>query len=121
MPAERRRAAYSCDVTYATLNEVGFDYLRDGLAREPGELVQRPLSFALIDKADSILIDEARIPLVIAGGVPEDCALEYRVNSIVAELRAHKHYSLDEFARNVQLTDARPAGGSSSWHGKSFR
>jgi preprotein translocase subunit SecA len=106
MSPERRRAAYLCDVTYATANEVGFDYLRDGLARSAEELVQRELVFALIDEADSILIDEARIPLVIAGGVPEDSAMARRVDSIVGELRPHQHYSLDEAARNVQLTDA---------------
>jgi preprotein translocase subunit SecA len=103
---ERRRAAYLCDVTYATANEVGFDYLRDGLARSAEELVQRPLAFALIDEVDSILIDEARIPLVIAGGVPEDSAIACRVDSLMAELRPHQHYSIDEAARNVQLTDA---------------
>jgi preprotein translocase subunit SecA len=106
MTAERRRAAYLCDVTYATANEIGFDYLRDGLARSVEELVQRPFAFAVIDEADSILIDEARIPLVIAGGVPEDSALAYRVDSVVAELRPRVHYSLDEFARNARLTDA---------------
>ena len=106
MSPERRRAAYLCDVTYATAHEVGFDYLRDGLARGAEELVQRELAFALIDEADSILIDEARIPLVIAGGVPEDSAMACHVDSIVAELRPHQHYSLDEAARNVQLTDA---------------
>jgi preprotein translocase subunit SecA len=106
MSAEHRRAAYLCDVTYATANEVGFDYLRDGLARSPEELVQRPFAFAVIDEADSILIDEARIPLVIAGGVPEDSALAYRVDTVVAELRPYSDYSLDEFARNAYLTDA---------------
>ena len=106
MSADQRRAAYLCDVTYATANEVGFDYLRDGLARSADELVQRPFAFAVVDKADSILIDEARIPLVIAGGLPEDPALAHRVDSVVAGLRPHLDYSLDEFARNVQLTDA---------------
>jgi preprotein translocase subunit SecA len=106
MSAELRRAAYLCDVTYATANEVGFDHLRDGLARSADELVQRPFAFAVIDEADSILIDEARIPLVIAGGVPEDSAFAYRVDSLVAGLRPYVHFSLDEFARNVQLTDS---------------
>jgi preprotein translocase subunit SecA len=106
MPAELRRAAYRCDITYATANEVGFDYLRDGLARTADELVQRPIAFAVIDEADSILIDEARIPLVVAGGTPEDPTLAYRVNSVVLALRRGAHYSPDEFARNVQLTDA---------------
>ena len=106
MDAERRRAAYLCDVTYATANEIGFDYLRDGLARSPVELVQRPFAYAIIDEADSILIDEARIPLVIAGGARDDSALPYRVDAVVAELQPQIHYSIDEFARNVQLTDA---------------
>jgi preprotein translocase subunit SecA len=106
MPREQRHAAYLCDVTYATANEVGFDYLRDGLARSAEELVQRPFAFAIIDEADSILIDEARIPLVIAGGVPEDSVFAYRVDQVVTKLRPRVHYSLDEFARNVQLTDA---------------
>lgn len=106
MPAGERRAAYQCDVTYATANEVGFDFLRDGLARGVDELMQRPLAFAVIDEADSILIDEARIPLIIAGGALEDSALAYRVDSIVAGLHRYAHYSVDEFARNVQLTDA---------------
>jgi preprotein translocase subunit SecA len=106
MGPDRRRAAYLCDVTYATANEVGFDFLRDGLARSAEELVQRPFAFAVIDEADSILIDEARIPLVIAGGVPEDSVVAYRVDSVVTELRPHVHYSLDDFARNVRLTDA---------------
>ncbi len=106
MTTEQRRAAYLCDVTYATANEIGFDFLRDSLARSTDELVQRPFAFAVIDEADSILIDEARIPLVIAGGVPEDSVFAYRVDSLVAELHPHRHYSLDEFARNVQLTDS---------------
>jgi len=106
MSAAERRAAYRCDVTYATANEVGFDYLRDGLARNEDELVQRPFASAVIDEADSILIDEARIPLVIAGGLPEDSASAYRIDSIVSGLRLHTHYVFDDYARNVRLTDA---------------
>ena len=106
MSTAERRAAYRCDVTYATANEVGFDYLRDGLARHRDELVQRAFAFAVIDEADSILLDEARIPLVIAGGLPEDSALAYRVDAVVAGLRPHIHFSLDDYARNVRLTDA---------------
>src|SRR5882724_3666267 len=68
MTATQRQQAYTCDVTYATANEVGFDYLRDQLALHPAEQVLRPFAAAVIDEADSILIDEARIPLVIAGG-----------------------------------------------------
>jgi preprotein translocase subunit SecA len=106
IPAEWRRTAYQCDVLYATANEVGFDYLRDALARSADELVQRPFAFAVIDEADSILIDEARIPLVIAGGVPDDSMLAYRVDAVVTTLRPYEHYFIDEFARNVQLTDS---------------
>ena len=106
MAAEQHRNAYLCDVTYATANEVGFDYLRDGLARRREELVQRPFAFALIDEADSILIDDARIPLIIAGGADDDSALAHRADALIPGLYLHVHYSLDEFARNVQLTDA---------------
>ena len=106
MAAPQRREAYASHITYATANEVGFDFLRDGLARHENELVQRGFGFAVIDEADSILIDEARIPLVIAGGLPEDSAAAYRIDSIVAGLRRNVHYSLDDNARNVRLTDA---------------
>jgi preprotein translocase subunit SecA len=106
MTAGQRRAAYDCDITYATANEVGFDFLRDGLARSAEEVVQRSFAFAVIDEADSILIDEARIPLVIAGGVSEDPALAHRVDAVIRRLHRHSDYFLDEFARNVQLTDA---------------
>ncbi len=106
MTAEERRAAYLCDITNATANEAGFDYLRDGLARGAAELVQRPPAFAVIDEADSILIDEARIPLIIAGGVQEDAALAGRLDALVCGLHRGTHYSADEFARNVQMTDA---------------
>ncbi|HEX4164743.1 MAG TPA: hypothetical protein VHZ55_04655 [Bryobacteraceae bacterium] len=106
MTAERRRLAYAADVTYATANEVGFDYLRDGVARSPEELVQRPFAFAVIDEADSILIDEARIPLVIAGGVADDPTLAYRIDALVLELRGGIHFVVERFSRNVQLTDA---------------
>jgi len=106
MPAEKRRAAYACHVTYATANEIGFDYLRDGLAQSADELVLRPFAFAVIDEVDSILIDEARIPLVIAGGVSDESALAYRADAVVRSLRPFAHYFPDEFARNVQLADS---------------
>lgn len=106
MNAEIRRAAYLCDVTYATANEVGFDHLRDSLALSPAEVVQRPFAFAVIDEADSILIDEARIPLVIAGGVSDDPALAYRVDAVIRGLRPNVDYFSDEYARNVRLSDS---------------
>jgi preprotein translocase subunit SecA len=104
--SEERRQAYACDVTYATANEIGFDLLRDGLALHPGEQVQRPFAAAVIDEVDSILIDEARIPLVIAGGTVEQEPLAVRVDRLTRFFRRGKHYTLDEYARNIALTDA---------------
>src|SRR5262249_16114748 len=101
-----RRQAYACDITYATANEIGFDLLRDGLALYPNEQVHRPFAAALIDEADSILIDEARIPLVIAGGHVDQEPLAVRVDRLTRFFRRVKHYTLDEYARNIALTDA---------------
>ncbi len=111
---DQRRAAYASDITYATANEIGFDYLRDGLARDPCELVQRPFGFALLDEADSILIDEARIPLVIAGDAAGEPALAARADAVAGGLQPYVHYCTDEFARNVQLTDAGIARAESA-------
>ncbi len=105
MTAERRRAAYGSDVTYATANEVGFDYLRDSLALSAEETVQRPFAFAVIDEADSILLDEARIPLVIAGGLADDSVLAFQVDPIVRNMRRDVDFYVDENARNVRLSD----------------
>jgi len=106
MTPDERRAAYAGDVTYATANEVGFDYLRDGLALDRDDLVQRPFEAALIDEADSILIDEARIPLVIAGGAAPPHAVAMQMARIVRGLVRGRDYRLDEHGRNVYLTDA---------------
>jgi preprotein translocase subunit SecA len=84
---EERRRAYACDITYATANEIGFDHLRDGLALHPDQQVHRPFAVALIDEADSILIDEARIPLVIAGGMAEQEPLAVRVDHLTRFFR----------------------------------
>ena len=105
MTHEERRAAYACDITYATANEIGFDFLRDRLALHPRELVHRPFAVAVIDEADSILIDEARIPLVIAGGNTDDSALSYVADKVVRNLRALAHYTADVGGHNVALTD----------------
>ncbi len=106
MGSEERKHAYNCDITYATANEIGFDSLRDQIALFPGDQVHRPFAAAVIDEADSILIDEARIPLVLAGGEGGDSALIYRVDSIVRHLRRGVHYAFDQFGRSVSLTDA---------------
>ena len=104
-PAERR-AAYACDITYATANEIGFDVLRDRLALRLDEQVHRPFSAAVIDEVDSILIDEARIPLVIAGGDTGDSALAYVADQVVRRLQPRAHYTVDAGAHNAALTDA---------------
>ncbi|MCU1326224.1 MAG: secA2, partial [Bryobacterales bacterium] len=104
-PADRR-AAYACDITYATANEVGFDYLRDQIALRPQDRVQRGFAAALVDEADSILIDEARIPLVIAGGEESESNLVIRADRVVRELVRGVHYRIEEHGRNVNFTDA---------------
>jgi len=104
-PAERR-AAYAADITYATQNEIGFDFLRDRIAMRPDEQVHRKFHAAVIDEADSILIDEARVPLVIAGGESGDHSLAYVADQIVLDLRPGEHFTVDPGAHNVALTDA---------------
>jgi preprotein translocase subunit SecA len=104
MTPEQRRAAYMRDITYASANELGFDYLRDGLALHPNEQVLRPFAVAVIDEADSILLDEARIPLVIAGGTVEPSSLAVDADRVVRHLMPHVHFTSDQMARNVALT-----------------
>jgi preprotein translocase subunit SecA len=105
MSAAERKAAYLCDITYATANEIGFDFLRDGLALRPEERVHRPFSTAVIDEADSILIDEARIPLVLAGGEFGEELLALRVDRTVRGLRRGIHFTIEQHFRNTGLTD----------------
>jgi preprotein translocase subunit SecA len=105
MTAAERRAAYACDITYATANEVGFDFLRDQIALRPEEQVHRVFHAAVIDEADSILIDEARIPLILAGGEVDEEVMARRVDAVVRPLHRGVHFTLDEFGRNISLTD----------------
>ena len=105
MSYQERKAAYTCDVTYATANEVGFDFLRDQVALSEAEQVHRPFHAALIDEADSILIDEARIPLVLAGGAGSEENLAQRADRVARLLRRFAHFNLDEYGRNISLTD----------------
>ena len=105
MAASERKAAYACDVTYSTANEVGFDFLRDQAALSVDEQVHRPFHAALIDEVDSILIDEARIPLVLAGGAENEEHTAERANRVARWMRRHVHFNLDEFGRNISLTD----------------
>jgi preprotein translocase subunit SecA len=110
-PAEKR-AAYRCDITYGTNNEFGFDYLRDNLAFSLDDKVQRGLSFAIVDEVDSILIDEARTPLIISGPAEENDELYLRVNKLVPRLTRQQtedgpgDYSVDEKQRQTHLTEA---------------
>ena len=107
-----KRAAYACDITYGTNNEFGFDYLRDNLAFRLEDRVQRSLSFAIVDEVDSILIDEARTPLIISGPAEESTELYLRINQLVPRLtRQHQEegpgdYSLEEKTKQVHITEA---------------
>jgi preprotein translocase subunit SecA len=106
MAPRERQAAYRCDVTYATANEAGFDYLRDQIALTTAEQVHRPFSVAVVDEADSILIDEARIPLVIAGGAAGGSAAAIRAERAVHNLSPTVHFTVEGAGRNVSLTAA---------------
>ena len=106
MPLADRRAAYACDVTYVTAKEAGFDFLRDQLAMSAGDLVHRDFVFAIIDEADSILIDEARVPLVIAGDMPNEPENRSIFADVVRDLVRDVHYEIDDRARNVNFTAA---------------
>ncbi|MCP4902416.1 MAG: accessory Sec system translocase SecA2 [bacterium] len=104
-PAQRRQA-YDCSITYATAKEVGFDLLRDHLCLTPDDLVHRPFSFAIADEADSILIDEARIPLVVAGDEFDASSRLENLAGLARELVAGEDFDTDEYARNINLTES---------------
>ncbi|MEE4383926.1 MAG: DEAD/DEAH box helicase, partial [Pseudomonadales bacterium] len=107
--SESKRAAYAADITYGTNNEFGFDYLRDNMAFTLEDKLQGELAFAIVDEVDSILIDEARTPLIISGASEDSSELYKRINTLIPRLRAATeedagHYSVDEKARQVELT-----------------
>ncbi|MBD6614605.1 preprotein translocase subunit SecA [Komarekiella sp. 'clone 1'] len=103
-PSERQRN-YECDITYVTNSEVGFDYLRDNMATSMADVVQRPFNYCVIDEVDSILIDEARTPLIISGQVERPTEKYLQAAEIALTLKNDEHYEVDEKARNVLLTD----------------
>ena len=105
MTPEQRKEAYEADVTYGTNNEFGFDYLRDNMARDPEKVVQRDHHFAILDEVDSILIDEARTPLIISGPVQESTSDYKKFNRVVPKLVKDKDYELDEKNQLVNLTE----------------
>ena len=100
-----RKAAYDCDITYGTNNEFGFDYLRDNMAVYREDLIQRELNFAIVDEVDSILIDEARTPLIISGRGSDSSDLYEKANKFVRTLRAEEDYTTDEKDKKVMLTE----------------
>jgi preprotein translocase subunit SecA len=100
-----RQAAYHSDITYGTNNEFGFDYLRDNMKFDRESLVQPQLNFAIVDEVDSILIDEARTPLIISGPAEKSTDLYYQVNGLIPQLNKTDHYSIDEKARTAILTE----------------
>ncbi len=106
MEFDERQVAYRCDVTYGTNTEFGFDYLRDNMARSRDEMVQRGHSFAIVDEVDSILIDEARTPLIISGPSSDSARLYYQFASIVRNLKRDVDYDVDEEKRTVAPTEA---------------
>ncbi|WP_435230545.1 preprotein translocase subunit SecA [Pseudopelagicola sp. nBUS_20] len=103
-PNEEKRTAYACDVTYATNNELGFDYLRDNMKSDLREMAQRDHFFAIVDEVDSILIDEARTPLIISGPAQDRSDLYVKIDQLIPDLQ-ELHYSLDEKTRSVTFTD----------------
>ena len=101
----RKREAYACDITYGTNNEFGFDYLRDNMASSKDMLVQRPYNYAIIDEVDSILIDEARTPLIISGRVEKSADTYNLMAKVAPQLEKNKDYEVDEKNKNVILTE----------------
>lgn len=112
LSSEERQKAYAADITYGTNNEFGFDYLRDNMAFRPQDKVQRPLNYTIVDEVDSILIDEARTPLIISGAAEDSSALYMQINKLIPALKPEKeegdggHFSLDEKNKQVHLSEA---------------
>lgn len=105
LSSTEKREAYACDITYSTNNELGFDYLRDNMVVYKEEMVQRPLAFAVIDEVDSILVDEARTPLIISGEAEKSTILYVRANTFVRTLTEEEDYTVDIKTKSVQLTE----------------
>lgn len=105
MTSEEKKAQYLCDITYSTNNELGFDYLRDHMVIYKEQMVQRPLNFAIVDEVDSILIDEARTPLIISGGAKNTASLYKQANLCVKNMTENDDYEIDIKTRHVTLTE----------------
>ncbi|TJY41970.1 preprotein translocase subunit SecA [Cohnella pontilimi] len=105
MSHEEKQAAYACDITYGTNNEYGFDYLRDNMVLYKEQMVQRPLYYAIIDEVDSILIDEARTPLIISGQAQKSTELYYAADRFVSRLQETEDFTIDVKMRSISLTE----------------
>jgi preprotein translocase subunit SecA len=103
-PDDEKRAAYAADITYATNNELGFDYLRDNMRASLEEMAQRGHNFAIVDEVDSILIDEARTPLIISGPSQDRSDLYVSIDKVIPHM-TEEHYTLDEKQRSATFTD----------------
>ncbi|MDL1963749.1 MAG: preprotein translocase subunit SecA, partial [Deltaproteobacteria bacterium] len=105
MDDAERKEAYNADITYGTNNEFGFDYLRDNMKFDMNSIVQRDLNFAIVDEVDSILIDEARTPLIISGPAEKSTGMYYKINEIIPRLKCEVDFTIDEKARTVVMTE----------------
>ncbi len=105
MTDDQKREAYRCDITYGTNNEFGFDYLRDNLKKTMPQMIQRELNFAIVDEVDSILIDEARTPLIISGKGQKSSTLYFEANRFVKTLKAEEDFEVDIKEKSVQITE----------------
>ena len=116
MPDADRLAAYRADITYGTNNEFGFDYLRDNMKFRLSDLVQRPFNYAVVDEVDSILIDEARTPLIISGPSEGSTDLYQKADTVVRRFEAEKHFKIDEKSRAVSLLEEGVAAAEKALH-----
>ncbi|HCS30712.1 MAG TPA: preprotein translocase subunit SecA [Enterococcus sp.] len=105
LSSEEKRAAYACDITYSTNNELGFDYLRDNMVVYRHQMVQRPLNYAIVDEVDSILIDEARTPLIISGQAEKSTALYIRADNFVKKLKEEDDFKIDLQSKTIAFTE----------------
>ena len=113
---EEKRQAYECDILYSTNNELGFDYLRDNMVVKKEKRVQRPLNFCIVDEVDSILIDEARTPLIISGGVMQSANLYMDADRFVKSLNENEDYIMDEKSKAISLTEEGSRKAEDKFH-----
>ena len=120
LSAKEKQEAYNCDITYSTNNEIGFDYLRDNMVVHKEDRVQRPMNFAIIDEVDSVLIDEARTPLIISGGQMKSANLYIDADRFVKGLKKDKEFTYDEKTKSVNLTEEGTAKGEKAFNIKNL-